>query len=93
MAKVRSRCLGQFDAVPVDDQLPSSPEFSRDDEVGPRVDEQRSVDDRSDVLGLTFTQDEFVSASAVLAVQEVEPWRGPTPPKVRPRNEPPERVG
>lgn len=74
----------------VDDRLPRSTEFGRNYELRPRVNQQRAIDDRSNVVRLTLTEHKLVRPGAIFAVSEIESRGATAPPQMGSRRHDPE---
>ena len=63
----------------VDDGLPCRSELAWQDEVGPRVDEERSIDETEQISRRAFAQHDLVAAGASASVGEIEHGAGCRP--------------
>ncbi len=63
----------------VDYRLPGDSKPSREDELGPKVDQQDSIDDRLDVSRSTLSENGLVDRGTLPAVGEIDgsPWTRP----------------
>ncbi len=75
--------------VPIDNRLPRQAQPGGHDELGPYIDEQRTINDRSNVDRPPLAQHKLIGAGAVPAICQVESRGRPAPPQPRSRGEAP----